>query len=106
MKLETIIKEIDRISNIEDPKTCQIEIKELNRMIKIPRITKRKRGSYYYMYSVLEYRYDREIGHSRENKLKKLGRISIQNYESNKKKIEELIKSRDQEGLKKYLESY
>lgn len=106
MKLEKIIGEIDRISAIKDSKTCQVEIKKLNRMIKTPRITKRKRGNYYYVYVVLEYRYDKEVRHGRENKLKKLGKISDQAYNVNKKIIENLIESRDQEGLKKYLELY
>lgn len=106
MKPETIINEIERISKIKDPEECQEEIIKLYELIKAPRIKKVKRGNYYYIYAVLEYRYDKGIRHSRENKREKLGRISLQEYETNTNEVEKFIESRNQEKLKKYLEQY
>lgn len=106
MKVEIIIHEIERISKIKDPETCQEEVIKLNRLMKTPLIRKVKQGNYYYFYKILEYQYEKVFRQSRESKREKLGRISLQDYLQNKIQVEKLIQSRDQDQLKKYLETY
>lgn len=106
MKPQIIINEIDRISKIKDPQECQEEIIELNRLIQTPRIKHVKRGNYYYFYSVLEYRYDKDVKHSRESKREKIGRLTISNYEQQKIIINRLVQEKNKEELIKFLEDY
>lgn len=94
-------KEIFRIANIKIPEVALQEIKKLNQKVNGPKIQYRKRGNYIYFY-VMVIAYDPSVKEGRRKIKEKLGRISIEKYESNKNKITRMSK----EELKKYLEQY
>lgn len=94
-------EEISRIANIEIPEVALHEIKKLNQKVNGPKIQHRERGNYIYFY-VMDLVYDPSVKGGRRKIKEKLGKISIEKYESNKNKIKQMSK----EELKKYLDQY
>ncbi|MFW9972793.1 MAG: hypothetical protein ACFFDF_21585 [Candidatus Odinarchaeota archaeon] len=102
MSFWTLVKkEISRIANLKDPEKALEELKKLDQKVNGPKIKTRKRGNYIYFY-VMNTFYDSSVKEGRRKIKEKLGRISIEKFESNKKKIKEM----SSEELKNYLEKY
>ncbi|KKN37586.1 hypothetical protein LCGC14_0761920 [marine sediment metagenome] len=99
MKFQEVKNEILRIAQISDPLKVVEEVKKLHyELFERPKIKRPvKRGNFYYFYLIKSY--DKK-GH--EILGKKLGRISIQDYEENEEIIEQYRKAGNIEKLQKY----
>ena len=102
MKFIKVKKEINRISNIDDPVLCQKEIKILDKKVNSPSITLINRNNYYDLW-VIENIYDPEIKRSTKKTIEKIGKLSFEDYESNKKEIECFREKGEIEQLKKII---
>lgn len=110
MKIEkfwrSVKEEISQIANLNIPEECQNceilkRIQNLDKKLNAPKIQYRKRGNYCYFYE-MEWYYDKEVKEGRRKIREKLGKISLEKYESNKNKIKQMSK----EELQKYLDQY
>lgn len=102
----SVKEEVSQIANLDIPEGCQNceilkRIQNLDKKLNAPKIQYRKRGNYYYFY-VMVIVYNPSVKEGRRKIKEKLGRISIEKYESNKNKITRMSK----EELQKYLEQY
>ena len=91
------------------PEECKKRVIELDQELnnyfdRLP-IQKFPSGNYYY-FRTIEYDYKTNPGKKRNIPKEKLGRILKSDYKKNKKIMDQLVKEKDKEELKKYLESY
>jgi len=108
MDPKEIKEKIHKLAGDIPAEECQEGVRELDNEIiafdiKLP-IQKFPSGNYWYFRTV-EYVYPGR-GKKRNIIKEKLGRISKQDYETNKRIINELMKNRDKDKLIKYLEQY
>ena len=98
MRIKEIKSEIDRIAKIEDPESCQTEVRILDERIKDTsvKVVERTNYAYFFPYEVI---YDSRKKTSQEKLKKSLGRMSIEEYHKNKAKI----KAMSCKELKTYL---
>jgi len=94
-------EELFRIAHIKNPEVALQEIKKLNQKVNGPKIQHREIGNFVYFY-VMESVYRPSVREGRREITEKLGKISIEKYESNKNKIKKMSK----EELKNYLDQY
>jgi len=99
MKFSKVKKEISRIAKIESPEDVKGEVIWLDtKLNKEPKIKIIKRGNYYYFYRI-EYFWNSEVQHGREDIKEALGQIHVDDY----KKDEEQIERFSYEELIEYL---
>ena len=108
MDHEMIKKRIHELAGEIPAEECQNGVKQLDKAIqefdaKLP-IQKFPSGNYWYFRTV-EYQYPGE-GKKTNILREKLGRITKKDYKKHEKVIDELMRTRDKDKIKEYLEDY
>lgn len=102
MKFSKVKKEIKRISEIQEPRKTQKEIRSLHRKLNLNRLELRKRGNQVYFYEMEDY-YDTVKRRSAVNS-KSLGvGISQKQYREHKQTIKKLLNLRKKQELIQFL---